>query len=268
MAPENHSHFIHPQSKTLFIFGGDRDSFCAFNLETKEMKYDTFHFLRKYGSISKYIPSRNELHIIADNFMHCIFRVDDNNKIQRISSTKVDYLYSLKLLYIPYQYKLITTNMLEYALDQSNEWKQNYKLKLIHNVNGDDFEIDFILDFENIMFMFYFEEDYNFEIWCHHLLNNESFKSDYRVPKIMYNDGNRGVFVIKDGNHNAHILHFGSGAHVKVDLYKLIPKELLKSHRKHYQPLIMGYLREEENESNISCIPAVLKTIILTFFAL
>ena len=59
-----------------------------------------------------------------------------------------------------------------------------------------------------------------------------------------------------------------SGKHIKADLHALIPNELLKSHRKYYQPLIMGYLREEENENNIPCVPFVLKTTILKLFAL
>ena len=80
--------------------------------------------------------------------------------------------------------------------------------------------------------------------------------------------GNRTVFVMKDGNNYAHILKFTSGKHVKVDLYKLIPSELLKSHRNYYQPLIMGYLRREENGNHIVCIPVVLKTIVLQYFAL
>ena len=79
---------------------------------------------------------------------------------------------------------------------------------------------------------------------------------------------NQAKFVVKDGNNYAHILNFLSGKHVKVDLFKLIPKELLKSHREYYQPLIMGYLREKENDNDIPCIPFVLKTIILKFFSL
>ena len=75
-------------------------------------------------------------------------------------------------------------------------------------------------------------------------------------------------FVIKDGNDYAHILDIKSRKHVKIDLYKLIPNEILKSHRKYYQALIVGYLRERENENDIPCIPFVLKTLILEFFAL
>ena len=47
-----------------------------------------------------------------------------------------------------------------------------------------------------------------------------------------------------------------------------MPNELLESHREYYQPLIMGYLREKENQNDFPCIPVVLKTIILKFFAL
>ena len=264
LTPQDHTHFIHSQSNTLFIFGGDFEDFGAFNLETKVMEYDDdgTHCLRIHGLISKYIPSRNELHVIGSN-THYIYKFN-KNKIQRISSAKVDKLCSSNLLYIPSQNKLITNTMFEYALDQSNEWKRTDKLKFTHDVNV----VDFILGFENIMFMFDVTESYKFEIWCHHFLNNESSKSKYKVPEIMKPYDNPHVFVFKDGNHNAHILNFGTGAHVKVDLYKLIPNALLNSHRKYYQPLIMGYLREMENENNIPCIPVVLKTVILKCFAL
>ena len=130
-------------------------------------------------------------------------------------------------------------------MDASNEWK-----KSVHYEQDDN---DYFVD-------------YNFQIWCHHLLDNQSYKSKHRVPEIMYTDMSDFTYVIKDGQNNAHILNY-AGKHVKVDLYKLIPKELLKSHREYYQPLIIGYLREKENENDISCIPFVLKTIILKFFA-
>ena len=75
------------------------------------------------------------------------------------------------------------------------------------------------------------------------------------------------IFIIKNEN-NAHILNFGTGKHIKVDLYKLLPMGLLNSHRKYYQPLIIGYLKEQENENNIQCIPCVLKIMILKFYPL
>ena len=72
-------------------------------------------------------------------------------------------------------------------------------------------------------------------------------------------------FAIKRGDDYVHIINFESGKHVKADLYQLVPKELLKSHRRYYQPLIIGYLKAEEKQNEIPCIPLVLKTFILKF---
>ena len=83
-------------------------------------------------------------------------------------------------------------------------------------------------------------------------------KDGYTIP----------IVAVKDDNNNAHILNFSTGKHVKVDLFKLIPKELLKTHRRYYQSLIMGYLKKKENQSDIPCIPFVLKMLILNFYSL
>ena len=151
-------------------------------------------------------------------------------------------------------------------LKDSAEWKLNDQVKIPHVTKYYD-DMDVILGFDNIVFVFYFTKAHNFEIWCHHLLDNKLYKSKYKVPEIKTEIW-QFTFVIKDGNNDTHILNFGSGKHLKVDLLKLVPNELLKSHQKYYQPLIMGYLREEENENDIPCIPVALKTLILKFFPL
>lgn len=72
---------------------------------------------------------------------------------------------------------------------------------------------------------------------------------------------------MNDTDNNGHIINFQEGKHIKVDLYKLIPNEILKSHRKYYGPLIMGYLREKENEYNMN-IAEYLKRIFLMYYTL
>ena len=150
--------------------------------------------------------------------------------------------------------------------NDSLELMDYHQIEGRHDLRG-DYEFDVILAFENIVAIFDFQA---LEIWCHHLLDNKSYKSLYQIPESMEYSNYEYVqsCVVKAGNNYAHILNFASGDHIKIDLHKLMPKGLLKSHREYYQPLIMGYLREKENENNISCIPFVLKTIILKFFAL
>ena len=82
-------------------------------------------------------------------------------------------------------------------------------------------DIDIILGFDNTVFMFYLSKAYNFEIWCHHLLDNKLYKSKYKVPEIK-TEISQNTFVIKDGNNDTHILNFWNRKHVKVDLFKQV----------------------------------------------
>ena len=75
------------------------------------------------------------------------------------------------------------------------------------------------------------------------------------------------IHVIKVRNH-AHILDTYDGCNVKVDLYDIIPDEMIKSHRNFHKSLIVGYLKKQENELNLQHIPIPLKMLILSFLPL
>ena len=187
-------------------------------------------------------------------------------------------------IYIPSQQKLLAFCFLNapwisnckleiISLDLMNEaaeWQHYDDIQFNGWIHTFDDAYDAILGFANIILIFDF---YNLDIMCYHLLDNTSYKSKCKIPETMkYNPRGRssGInsFAIKNGDNNVHIINFGSGKHVQADLFKLIPTELLQSHRRHYQSLIMGYLREIENENNIPCIAFVLKTLIVKFFPL
>ena len=146
MRPEEFSHFIHPQSKTLFTFGDSNGTFGAFNLETEEMKHDHDNLLRKYGQLltTWYIQGGNELHIIEDEEceMHNIFKFDENNDMHLVCRDQVQFCHSSELLYILTEEKLImiqwgtSFKMLEYNLNQSTEWKIMDEIKMTHVDNG------------------------------------------------------------------------------------------------------------------------------------
>ena len=278
--PEGYGHFIHPQSKTLFIFGGTQSSFGAFNLETKKMKYENSNDLENYNNCpgACYIQSRNELHIIEHN-AHDILRFISDNQIELIAEKAVNFEHDSfedqNLLYIPSQQKLMTfcfsNGQLKIIgldlMNKSAEWKQYHQIKFNGYVRN---TYDVILGFANIVLIFDLNQ---LEIWCYHLLDNTSYKSNCKIPETMKYTGETYAgcnhpFVIQDDHNNAHIFDLSSGKHVQVDLFELIPRELLQSHRKYFQSLVIGYLRERENENNISCIPFVLKTLILKFLPL
>ena len=96
--PDRHGHFIHSQSKTLFIFGGLYQSFGAMNLETKKIKYDNAshkynksNLIKKYGKhpFSCYLEGRNELHVIDDEGTHEILKIANNVKIKDLRGNMI-----------------------------------------------------------------------------------------------------------------------------------------------------------------------------------
>ena len=274
----SHGHIIHPPSKTLFILDGSKSGYGAFNFETNEMEYEDPNELHK-SNIAYYIEPLNELHgfDVWDNH-HFIYKFEDDHmeliaKHQAIESKTNQDTFNLiyhaakkRLLSFEECQPRITSNIWQLdLLNKAAEWTKMDSMKMAHKRNY-EISYDVILGFDDIVFVFYFTKEFNFDIWCHHLCNDMLYKSQYKVPEIFADSFSR--FVVKDGNNNAHIINYETGQHVKVDLFNLIPNELLKSHQKYYQPLIMGYLREKENENNMPCIPFALKTLILKFFPL
>ncbi len=69
-------------------------------------------------------------------------------------------------------------------------------------------------------------------------------------------------------NNNVHLMDFYNKIHFKVDIFKIIPNEIIICHRKHFKPLIMGYIRQNENDLPLQSIPFPLQMLILTYFPL
>ena len=186
-----------------------------------------------------------------------------------VSWQPLEFELDSELIYVPFQEKLIALRIADFCieiweckLNASNQndlqWNKNgivTKIKEYHSVGI----IDVILGFENILFMFYFDVHYNLEIWCYHLLHQKSYESKHKVSKMMKPDS--VIYVVKDSNNNAHILDFVSGKHIKIDLFELIPNELIKAHEAFYEPLVMGYSKKTN-------LPVVLKKLILKFYPL
>ena len=234
---------------------------------------------------SCYIENKNEFHIIGtvinlskgiDNIYkeigHQIWRFDKNGEMMLVSWQPLEFELDSELIYVPFQEKLIALRIADFCieiweckLNASNQndlqWNKNGIVKKIKQYDSilRFGTTDVILGFENILFIFYFDVHYNLDIWCYHLLHQKSYKSKHKVSKIVPYHGK--LYVIKDSNNNAHILDFVSGKHIKIDLFELIPNELIKAHEAFYEPLVMGYSKKTN-------LPIVLKKLILKFYPL
>ena len=129
---------------------------------------------------------------------------------------------------------------------------------------------DVILAFEYLIFVFYFDKTKGAEIWCLDILSNGWYKCDWNVPdRFCISTGLKiNVYVIKTKSNNIHILDFHYGHHFKANLYDLIPRNVIKFHYLFYKPLVMGYIKQEENYKMIPSIPFVIKKLISIYFPL
>ncbi len=92
------------------------------------------------------------------------------------------------------------------------------------------------------------------------------FKLKYSIPNEFTNNGyNCYSFKI---NINLHIINFYNKIHFKVNIFDIMPREIIQSNRTFYKPLIIGYIKQKEKELLLQSIPFPLKMIILTYFQL
>ena len=97
------------------------------------------------------------------------------------------------------------------------------------------------------------------------LFRDQWHKSKCNVPEGLDRDS---YFVKNLTNNNIHVLDFCNQNHFTVNLHDLLPKEIIESRRKYYNPLVIGFIKEQENQNLISTIPSVLKQLIAYYFPL
>ena len=101
-----------------------------------------------------------------------------------------------------------------------------------------------ILIFNNIIIVFYFAPSTNTDIWCFDFLTEKWFKSEYATPIDIESQWN--MFVVRSLNYDLHLLDLNGQKHFQINLYTIIPMELRKLYLNHYQPLIVGYIKQME----------------------
>ncbi len=272
-----HGQFIDPKSNKLYIVGGG--SFITYDLNKGEINDNYNPELANCGPFAKTIhivsSVLDEIHILGGG-THCKF---DCNQQQITEICTNNYFQCAKLSYNPITKQLMilggdcsdeiwtchidgNSNQTEY------EWKLCDKLRIPHCVT-DELDYDVLL-FGDIIFVFYFKardktdrkKKYD-DIWWLDLLSERWYKSKYNVPQSIKWESYAIKGPIRD---DIHLLDFENQEHCKVNPHDLLSKQFIKSRREHYNPLIMGYLKEQEICNLVPNIPFVLKQLILNYY--
>eukprot|EP01084_Bolivina_argentea_P173066 299747_1 len=103
-----------------------------------------------------------------------------------------------------------------------------------------------VLLFGDVIMVFYFDPDKEiYDIWCMDLLYHKWYKSKYNVPKSI---GMHSYFMKGNNNNDIHLLDFDSQQHFMVNAYDLFSNEMIKERRKHYEILVIGFVKDEEKK--------------------
>ena len=100
------------------------------------------------------------------------------------------------------------------------------------------------------------------EIWWLDLIQNKWIESNCNLIDE-YNKSK--VCIINDNDNFIHLMNVkenNNKYHVKVSLYDLLPKEVIKAYRNYHDALVIGYIKENESNFDIN-IPFTLKKMIL-----
>eukprot|EP01084_Bolivina_argentea_P292657 503168_1 len=282
---ESHGHCIDPINNTMYLSSKHINQLTIFTLHDNKMKYlpatanamGNTAFMRPV-----YIPlPTHQIYILQHdcNSMYtkrCLLKHDctkqykyniETKSITTLKHCSLDINRHPKVIYIPFLQKLFIfgSNMNKTILHcnvNNFEWVK-YNLTMPFEVHDVDYDI--LLGFENVLFVFYFDGKHNGAVYALDLFFNKWYKSNHYLPHQQTCFQQCNMYVVKN-KYDAHLLDFDQSKHFKVSLFDLMPTELVMVHRKYYNKLIMGYLRERENQSLIPIMPHVLKVLILNFF--
>eukprot|EP01084_Bolivina_argentea_P148676 259894_1 len=265
-----HGHFI--DGDLLCVFGGKSDSFLIYDLNTntnitnKYINHCIFA-LKTADACPKTEATHNCINIFQCEGSHIKYDCDkqkliylskDNVKLQ-VTYPKLTYVSALQ------QLKILGSDDSDAILTYNSDkqcWQMNEKIKMPYVVTN-DISYD-VLSFGDVIIVFYFGSSGHYDIWCLDLLCSKWFKSDHSVPiSVKYL-----AYCIKSINNYVHLLNFEQKTHFKLNIFELFSRDMIISRRKIYQPLVMEYVRQQENNGFVSSMPFVLKQLILCYFQL
>ena len=125
-----------------------------------------------------------------------------------------------------------------YDIDQDDvtgKWEL-YPLKMPYKTQH---RAEFIFAFDSIMFVIYCDHEDMNEIWCLELMSKQWFKSHVLYPYELHD-----LDVIKTNDNHIHCMN-DVKVNIRINLYDMIPLELMQFYSRYYVPLINGYVRLE-----------------------
>ena len=280
---KSHTQFIDSKNNKLYICGGEGAAFMTYEINTGIIKVgennDDYNYdLANCYSSAKVVhivsSTRNEIHILEWD-KHWKFDCIQQKFTMKNVSSQCDP-EDLRLSYNPLRKQLMILGEDDYSDEiwtsdiKTCEWKLNTELKMPHDVGELDEIYYEVLLGGDIIFVFYLHaiaanDDTKYDdIWWLDLLNEKWYKSTYNIPF-----GNRGDgYLMKSKNSDD--IHFLSTyydkSHFKVNIHKLLSMEFINDRRDYYNPLIIGYIKEQEKNKLIRNVPFVLKQLILNYF--
>lgn len=229
---------------------------CSFGINGAFTSQNEFHFIDYQRHLFKY-------NVVNKN----ITKIEHN--LVQMECPRLLYIASKNYLMIfggSYSNSILCCDLgTDLPLSQY-EWKY-YDMRMPQTVANHIYDVLHV--FDNIILIFYWHShDNDASIYFLDLLFNETHQvTKYKVPTYFnyyLDEGN--IYAFKDRNNSIHIIHFTDGYHVKFNIFDIMPDTLQMKHRKHYQSLVFGYIRQMQNKSIVSNIPDALKRLILKYF--
>merc|ERR1712129_242386 len=149
----------------------------------------------------------------------------------------------------------------ECAIDDSSDmqsvydWKLRTHLKMPHVIK-DERHFD-VVSYGHSLIGFYFGISTFSDIWCLDLLDEKWYRSKFKVPQRT----SSAAYVLKDklDDANVHLLDFEHNDHYKMNIHNIFPSKMLRARRKRFHPLVIGFIKEQENGILNIPIPYVLR---------
>ena len=268
-----HSQLINKKNNKLYLFGGyGQKKSIVYDFNTKKLQ----QISTKLEEITV-VPPRNIYIEKTDQIFgviegHHVYTFD--NDVLTRDRTYFDCgLYTFGIpLKIGNEIKMLagSDNFISTTLNASEvkdlndcKWHTYALIKMPHIVSR--FNYFDALAVCDIAIIFYYgfdqyEDTFLGEIWCIDFLNKVSFKCSETIPFRRAKTTNI-IFYSMKLNNDIHLINFITTEHYKIDLYHLIPTQIIKKYSKYYNPLVFGYCKDKSIN-----IPHYLIKLIFKYF--
>ena len=123
-----------------------------------------------------------------------------------------------------------------------------------------------IAAFDNVVLGFCFSDDNSISIWCLAMNSMEWSKSRVQIPAKCVNYLRYGQASLFKYGQSIYILKGGQGYLFRINVHDILSKNVIKSHRHHFAPLIKAYVGYSERNLNIALVPLPLQYLIIHFY--